>query len=280
MTRRRSKVAGFFHRVGDAVLGAGRLPGKLRRGIRERRKGLPKRRAEVSTKLKREVPHKLRGFFEHRHAGWPEYVMLKVQILILALFGSAVVLVFFSVGILPLILLLSLLSLCLVYLTATQLRVAFERDFPAYRSFVAMILILVWALVGIRYLLVEPLLEISPASVYRLMILVISIVGLVLGSFAVFKLKYGRDYTYGIVEEVRGGKAAVRIGYDICSNAKSGLYFLDSLIRVKRGDRVKVWVERSAFGLRGSRPKAILGKVRLQRGPSARASKDRRTGPR
>ena len=88
------------------------------------------------------------------------------------------------------------------------------------------------------------------------------VLGLVIGGFAAFKIRYGRDHTFGIVEGARGSKVVVRIGYDLRSNVKHGLFFLDSLVRVKRGDHVKVGIERSSFGLRGVKPRVVLGKAK------------------
>ena len=82
-------------------------------------------------------------------------------------------------------------------------------------------------------------------------------------SFVIFRLKYGRNFTYGNVEQVFGRRAAVRVGYDICSNVKAGLYTVESFARVRRGELVKLSVERPMLGLRGAKVKAILGKVRI-----------------
>lgn len=59
----------------------------------------------------------------------------------------------------------------------------------------------------------------------------------------------------------KGDKAEVKISYDIKSNVKHGLYFLECLVDVEPGTEVKIGVDRSMFGLRGSRPTAVLEKV-------------------
>jgi uncharacterized membrane protein len=252
MAHKSSKSTDFFRKVGEAVLGVRKLPSKLKRRARRPKVKLPRG-------PKREVPRRLQGFFRRRHAGWPEYVMLKAQLGAVALFVSAVLFIVLPsappVVFFPII---AALIGYLLYLTPTQLKPAFTRDYPAYRAFVGLcvgiVLVLVFAL---KYLPIE----VSVLSPLNAVLPAVLVIVLVLGGFAAFKLRYARDYTYGVVEGVRGGKAAVRIGYDLRSNVKSGLYFLDSLARVKRGDLVKVGVERAAFGLRGSRARVVLKKV-------------------
>jgi len=56
------------------------------------------------------------------------------------------------------------------------------------------------------------------------------------------------------------------VGYDLRSNVKPGVYLVESLVPVRKGERVKVSVERGLFGLRGSQPRFILGRVGPRRG--------------
>lgn len=246
-------VVGFFRKVGELVLGVRRLPGKLKSRAREF-KAKPYRR------LERRIPSVWRGFFRRRYAGWPEYVMLKVQVGMVMLFITTVLFIVLpSAPVAVFIPVITVLAGYLLYLTPTQLRPAFGRDYPAYRAFVGLCIGIILALILIlKYF---PF-ELSLTSPYRIMIPVAVVFGLVMGPFAAFKLRYGRDYTYGTVQGVRGNRVAVRIGYDLCSNVKHGLYFLDSLVRVRKGDLVKVGVERSTFGLRGSRARMILEKAK------------------
>lgn len=252
MARKNSKMTDFFRRVGDAVLSVGKLPSKLKRRA-------PKVKKRAPPKLKPGIPRALQGFFERRHAGWPEYIMLKAQLVILALFVTAVIyVVFLRAKTFIFIPTLLALSAYLIYLTATQLRRAFERDFPAYRSFMGMILALAWILVGLRHVPIEFSLEEIHLTLIPPLVAIVSVAV----AFTAFKLKYGRNFTYGRIKEIRGRRAVVQVGYDICSNVKSGLYVVESFAKVKRGDLVKISVERPMLGLRGAKVKAILGKSR------------------
>lgn len=256
MVRKSSKTTDFFRNVGDAVLGVGKLPKKIKRRRRKPKAKPPKKPKRV----KREIPKKLQGFFERRHAGWPEYVMLKVQLAVVALFMTAVIyLVFLRAETLIFIPLLLAVSAHLVYLAATQLRRAFKRDFPAYRSFVAMCIAIAWVFVlALRY---SPI-ELSLESIYLSIIPPVTAIVFVVVAFAAFRLKYGRNFTYGRVEQAMGRRAVARVGYDICSNVKADLYTLESFVKVKKGDLVKISVERPMLGLRGAKVKVILGKAK------------------
>ncbi len=250
MARKSSRWADFFRKVGDAVLSVEKLPSKFRRRAQVKKKATPK--------PKLGIPPVLQGFFERRHAGWPEYVMLKAQLAILSLFVAAVI----YIALLPAEIfiftpLLLALSAYLVYLTATQLKHAFKRDYPAYRSFVIMCVAIAWVFVlALRH---SPI-EFSIEALHLALIPPLAAMGFVFVAFAAFRLKYGRNFTYGTVEEFRGKRAVVRVSYDICSNVKSGLYVVESFAKIKRGDLVKISVERPMLGLRGAKVKAILGK--------------------
>lgn len=252
MAHKGSGLVGFFRKVGEAVFGIGKLPSKLKRRARRPRK-------KPSRVPEREVPKRLRGFFEQRHAGWPEYVMLKVQIAILMLFMAAVVyIVFLPLNVIVFIPLLLALSAYLIYLVPTQLKRAFERDYPAYRSFVVMCISIAWVFVlALRHFPIQFSLE----ELYMTLVPPLVAIGLVVVAFAAFRIKYGRNFTYGRVEEAQGRRAVVMVGYDICSNVKAGIYTVESFTKIKKGDQVKLSVERPMLGLRGAKVKAILEKA-------------------
>lgn len=244
MTAKNSKIIRLFSYIGDIILGTG----KHAPPVECWKKGLAKNR--------RTVPKILRGFFEKRHAGWPEYVILKTQIVILALFLTNV---FYTV-LLPSesLLFLAMLSICslyLIYQTKTQLKPAFKQDYPAYQSFVAICIAINWALP----LLLKLLPAIFPRESNLSAILPTFLaIGLVVIAFAAFRLKYGRNFTYGSVEKSRGRVVLVRVGYDIRSNVGPGIYSVKSLLKVKRGDVVKLSVARPLLGLGGTKVGEIV----------------------
>jgi uncharacterized membrane protein len=243
---------GVFYRIGDAILSF-----KLRRP-----------RFSKKPKSRDEIPKILRGYFEKRCLGWPEYVILKTQLALLGLIASlALHLVFFQQLEVVFLAAMGLFSAYAVLLVPTQIKRAFREDYPAYRAFVALNLGLVWGFwLAVRH--VFP--AISTNLAYTLAFPALSVVPVVLLAYAGFRIRYGRDYTFGVVESVRGSKALVRIGYDICSSVKPGRCLVESLVTTRPGDRVKIAVERSLFSLRGSRIGAIVEVV-------SKGGKSRRT---
>jgi uncharacterized membrane protein len=249
----RSKNTGVFKKIGGAILGTDKAKTKTKHTAR-------KPRVKSSKKPRQEIPGKLKGFFENRHAGWPEYIMLKAQLAIMVLFVMAVAyLVFLPGANLVFMALLLVPSVYLAHLAGTQLRKAFTRDYAAYRSFVAMCVAIAW--VFVLLLKFSPI-TFSTETLQQAMISPILAICFVAIAFGAFRFKYGRNYTYGVVEETRGQHAVVRVSYDIRSNVKADLYTVDNFAKIKRGDAVKVSVERPMLGLRGSKVKAILGKAR------------------
>ncbi len=251
MSDQNSKIIEIFRKIGNAILNIKKIPSKL---------------GKTKTKLnkisrRRQIPSLLQNYMEKRDAGWPEYVMLKTQLGIIALFGASVVLSFFWVS--PLILAPIIAGLVgyLTYLTLSQLKVAFSRDYPAYRSLVVLSIMLSLTIIFLRKLPITRFLYLRnfpyPSLVPVILILVIFTI-----SFTLFRIKYGRDYTYGTVKRVKGGKAVVKIDYDVKSNVKNGLYFLETMEDVNPGDKVKVDVDRPFLGLRGSEPTSIMEKMR------------------
>ncbi|KXA91248.1 hypothetical protein AKJ57_01910 [candidate division MSBL1 archaeon SCGC-AAA259A05] len=249
MSEENSGLLEFFRKIGNTVLGLKKLPRRL--------KDLKEETLQRARSPERKVPSYLRNFFRQRHAGWPEYVILKIQITIVLLFGFTAVTVLIKDFWLIFGSILFLLSLYAALLTKFQLKAGFKLDYPAYRSFVGICVGLAW---GAVLLLNYPMPAFGEELLKTVLPIAIVLVGAVL-SFAGFRAKYGRDHTYGIVQEVKNGKTKVRTRYDLRSNTKQGVYFVDSFVPVEKNDVVKVRVDRSTLGLRGSTVRAITEKA-------------------
>jgi uncharacterized membrane protein len=213
----------FFERLGEAILHPSIPKPKLPR-VRKR-PGPP------------QVPRPLRRYFEGKGMGWSEYVILKVQVAFLLSLLFAVCAIFSFWLVLP----LALVSVYLLSLLP-QLKTAFGEDYPAYRFFLFLCFLLPWFLFLTRF---GPL-------------FVLAGLGFLLVSVSIFRIRYGREFTYGVVEKIMGGKALVRVGYDIRSDTKAGLYLAEAPLKVKKGQKVKVRVERPLFGLKGSKVGPII----------------------
>ncbi|NJE85577.1 DUF2101 domain-containing protein [Thermococcus sp. CX2] len=71
-----------------------------------------------------------------------------------------------------------------------------------------------------------------------------------------FKSKYGRDWTYGVVEEIRSNAVKVFVHDDIAANVKPGHYWVDAVDDLEVGRVVKLIVEDRR--LRGAVPTKII----------------------
>ncbi|NJE11194.1 DUF2101 family protein [Thermococcus sp. MAR1] len=71
-----------------------------------------------------------------------------------------------------------------------------------------------------------------------------------------FKEKYGRDYTYGVVEEIKGDVVRVFVHDDIAANVKPGHYWVDAVEDLEVGRVVKLVVEDRK--LKGAVPVRII----------------------
>lgn len=85
----------------------------------------------------------------------------------------------------------------------------------------------------------------------------LGVIGLVVILFRhYFKSRYGRDYTYGVVEEVKNDLVKVFVHDDMAANVKPGYYWVPAVPDAEPGVVVKLLVEERVF--RSSRPIRIL----------------------
>ena len=82
------------------------------------------------------------------------------------------------------------------------------------------------------------------------------ILGVILLFRYYFKSRYGRDWTYGTVEEVRGDIARVFVHDDLAANVKPGYYWVDAVPDAEPGRVVKLLIENRT--LKGAVPVRIL----------------------
>ncbi len=252
MEKEDSRLLRFFKKIGGTIFGLKKLP-KTMKEIRMESK--PKN--IYSRSKERKIPNFLNDFFRKRHAGWPEYVILKAQIAIILLFGISTTVVLFDSSLLIFGPIMIILTIYLILIAKSELKKAFICDFSAYRSFIGICVSLAWGAV----FLLEYFPPIFSSNLLRILFpIVIVILGAVF-AFVAFRVRYGRDYTYGIIQDLKGEKAKVKIGYDLRSNVKQGIYFLDSYVPVSKGDVVEVKVDRSTLGLRGSKAEAIVERI-------------------
>ena len=102
------------------------------------------------------------------------------------------------------------------------------------------------------YLLLRRL---SPSIYYYYAYLLIVLVT-VLVFRGYFRHKYGRDYTYGVVEEVKNDLIRVFVNDDLAANVKPGKYWVPAVPDAEPGRVVKLLVEERT--LKGAVPVRVL----------------------
>jgi len=93
-------------------------------------------------------------------------------------------------------------------------------------------------------------------NVYYFYTYLIAIFVIVLAFRHIYKSKFTRDWTYGIVEDIKGELVLVSVHDDIRANVKPGKYWVDNTEDVEVGDVVKILIEERIF--RSSIPKRVL----------------------
>jgi len=100
------------------------------------------------------------------------------------------------------------------------------------------------------------LVRLYAGSVIYVYIYVLLVAVLVLLFRWYFKRTFGRDYTYGTVEDARGDLIRVFVHDDLPANVKPGLYWLPAVPDAKPGAVVKILVEDRTF--RSAKPVRII----------------------
>ncbi len=98
--------------------------------------------------------------------------------------------------------------------------------------------------------------RIVATTVYYYMGYLAVILGIILLFRHYFRSRYGREWTYGTVEEVKGDAARVFVHDDLAANVKPGYYWVDAVPEAKPGRVVKLLIENRA--LKGAVPVRIL----------------------
>lgn len=178
-----------------------------------------------------------------------EFLSLKLQVMFLAYLIMSLGLVILNVSALWLLLLGLLYLLYLRYVIVRNWE--FFIDPVPYRFFYYTI-----SLISLLAFLGYALLRKVATSIYYYYGYLLAVFLLVMGFRWYFKQRYGREYTYGTVEEIKGEAVKVFVHDDIAANVKPGYYWVDAVEDLKVGRVVKLLVEDRRF--RGAVPTRIL----------------------
>lgn len=150
----------------------------------------------------------------------------------------------------------------IVYLLYKRVKFMYSQDFPAYRDF-----FLMYVIIGLLLVVVSTNSAFVSAFSFEffpsLTVLIFALI-LVAAVFLIFRIRYYRNYTYGDVVESGKNVAYVKIEYDIRSNVKPDIYMVENTIGAVEGDFVKVKLEEKFMNLTGNKPTDIIEKVKTK----------------
>jgi uncharacterized membrane protein len=147
----------------------------------------------------------------------------------------------------------------ILYLLFNRVKVMYGSEFPAYRDFFIMYLAvgILLVLVGTNSNLV---MAFSFSFFPSLTLLIFAIIAVVL-VYLIFRIRYNRDFTYGVVIETGERMAYVKVEYDIRSNVKPDIYVVQNDYGALTGDTVKLNTEKKLFSNSGNKPISVMETV-------------------
>lgn len=147
----------------------------------------------------------------------------------------------------------------IVYLLYNRVKVMYGSEFPAYRDFFLMYLAvgIILVLVGTNTNLI---MAFSFSFFPSLTILIFAVVAVAV-VYLIFRIRYHRDFTYGVVIETGEKMAYVKVEYDIRSNVKPDIYVVENGYGAVDGDTVKLKTEQKIFSNSGNKPISVMETV-------------------
>jgi uncharacterized membrane protein len=149
-----------------------------------------------------------------------------------------------------------LLAGYIIYVLFKKVKLMYGPDFPAYRDFFLMYLLVgvILVVVGTNsYFVMAFSFQFFPS----LSILIFALVAVAV-VFLIFRIRYSRDFTFGKVVEAGENTAYVKVDYDIRSNVKPDLYIVDNHYGAVIGDDVKLKVDDKILSGSGNKPISII----------------------
>lgn len=205
-----------------------------------------------------------KSLFETRDIDFKDYLILKIQTVIMVFFISAILFIFNYLGKGMAFWVMIITGTYTIYFIFNPLKYHFKEDFKAYRdSFLSFLGIVCVILLSVVF---GPLRETQdPSNLISIFLLSMVMVG---GFSIYFKTRYSRDFTFGRIVTING-LARVKVNYDIRSSVKPGVFTVEKIDDAKKGDRVKLSIKRSFMNLKGSQVLGILEVVGEDEGERA-----------
>lgn len=272
-------IINFFTLIGDSIFALLHLPGRIRKFDREevkekikteeikaKIKETPKRAESMArdlkttTKSRADTPHKesddtllISMPFTSEEK---ERTVFLLQIVSAGYLVVSMLYLFNFFSFIIYLIISALLAGYVIYVLFKKVKLMYGPDFPAYRDF-----FLMYILVGIILVLVGTnsyfVMAFSFQFFPSLSILIFALVAVAV-VFLIFRIRYSRDFTFGKVVESGENTAYVKVDYDIRSNVKPDLYIVDNHFGAVIGDDVKLKVDDKILSGSGNKPVSII----------------------
>ena len=147
----------------------------------------------------------------------------------------------------------------IIYILFNRVKVMYGPEFPAYRDFFLMYLAvgIILVLAGTNSSLV---MAFSFSFFPSLTIFIFALIAVAL-VYLIFRIRYHRDFTYGVVIETGAKIAYVKVEYDIRSNVKPDIYIVDNSYGAVDNDTVKLKTEQKILSNSGNKPVSVMETV-------------------
>nr|WP_319372654.1 DUF2101 family protein [uncultured Methanobacterium sp.] len=147
----------------------------------------------------------------------------------------------------------------ILYILFNRVKVMYGPEFPAYRDFFLMYLAvgIILVLAGTNSNLV---MAFSFSFFPSLTIFIFAIIAVAL-VYLIFRIRYHRDFTYGVVIETGAKIAYVKVEYDIRSNVKPDIYVVDNSYGAVANDTVKLKTDQKILSNSGNKPVSVMETV-------------------
>ncbi len=279
-------ILGLFSLIGSLILGIAKIPEKLRNMDRQHLKekvntdklkenvssvkdnlGIDKKDSSATSEDHGEIPTEKKGKEDSDvilisapfTSKEKEDTIFRLQLLSAAFLVLSILTILNFVSLILYGFLAVLLVGFILYILFNKVKVMYGPEFPAYRDF-----FLMYIGVGIILLLVgtNPALVITFSWSYfpSLTLLIFSLIAVAV-VYLIFRIRYHRDFTYGVVLETGEKMAYVKVEYDIRSNVKPDVYIVDNSYGASSGSLVKLKTESRIMSNSGNKPIRIMEEV-------------------
>lgn len=185
-----------------------------------------------------------------------EDTIFRLQILSAGFLILSVIYLFNFLSFIIYVIIAVLIAAYTLYILFNRVKVMYGSEFPAYRDF-----FLMYLAVGVILVLVgtnsNMVMAFSFSEFPSLSILIFAVIAVAI-VYLIFRIRYHRNFTYGVIIESGPKMAYVKVEYDIRSNVKPDIYVVDNTYGAPDGATVKLSTEQKLFSNSGNKPIKVM----------------------